>query len=58
MKKSDGRLHRERSANKNLFRTSRPKTKRPTKAKGWFYGKNGEKRYITSSPLVVHSKGR
>jgi hypothetical protein len=56
MKKSDGKLHRERSANKNLFRTSKPKAKRPSKPLGWFFGKNGEKRYITSSPLVVHAK--
>jgi hypothetical protein len=55
MKKSDGKLHRERSANKNLFRTPRPKAKRPTKSKGWFFGKNGEKKYITS-PILVHAK--
>ena len=55
MKKSDSKLHRERSANKNLFRTSKPKVKRPANAKGWFFGKNGEKKYITS-PIIVHAK--
>jgi hypothetical protein len=58
MRKSDGKLHRERSANKNLFRTSRPKAKRPTKSLGWFFGKSGEKKYLLESAIIVHAKGK
>ena len=58
MRKSDGKLHRERSANKNLFRSGTKTKKRLSKALGWFFGKSGEKRYIISSPIIVHSKGK
>jgi hypothetical protein len=52
----DTRLHREKSANKNLFRTSRKKSHVVRKPKGWFFGKSGDVKYLIESPIVVHAK--
>jgi hypothetical protein len=56
MKKSDGKLHREVSANKNRFRTSAVKNPhKPKGSKGFIFDKAGNKKYV-HSPIIVHAK--
>ena len=55
--KKDGKLHRQKSANKDKFRSHLVKTpKKPKGSKVWFFDKAGKKRYVLESCLVVHSK--
>lgn len=57
--KSDGKLHRGLTPNKDKFRSKLVKTKRVYKkdSAGWFFDKKGNKVYVLKSAMV-HIKGK